>query len=110
MTLKEFVNAKAIELGKDVLRMTAASGSGHPSSGLSIMHIVVALMQDVMRWDPADPWNAGNDRLVLSEGHAVPAVYAVYADMGGMVGISPTIARKLTKADLLTLRETRSVL
>lgn len=110
MTLKEFANAKAIELGKDVLRMTAASGSGHPSSGLSIMHLVVALMQDVMRWDPADPWNPGNDRLVLSEGHAVPAVYAVYADMGGVVGSSPANARKLTKADLATLRETHSVL
>ncbi len=110
MTLKEFANAKAIELGKDVLRMTAASGSGHPSSGLAIMHIVVTLMQDVMRWDPADPWNPGNDRLVLSEGHAVPAVYAVYADMGGVVGNSPANARKLTKADLATLRETHSVL
>ncbi|MBI5763774.1 MAG: transketolase [Planctomycetes bacterium] len=110
MTLKEFANAKAIELGKDVLRMTAASGSGHPSSGLSIMHIVVTLMQDVMRWDPADPWNPGNDRLVLSEGHAVPAVYAVYADMAGVVGSNPANTRKLTKADLSTLRETHSVL
>lgn len=110
MSLKDFANAKAIELGKDVIRMTTASGSGHPSSGLAIMHTVITLMYDVMRWDPADPWHPGNDRLVLSEGHAVPAIYAVYADMGGVVGRDKASGRKLTKDDLATLREASSVL
>ena len=75
MGLSSFVHHKCIELGKEVLRMTTAAGSGHPSSALSIMHIVVTLMQDVMRYDPEDPWAAGNDRLVLSEGHAVDAIF-----------------------------------
>ncbi len=110
MALKEFVHEKAIELGKDVLRMTTAAGSGHPSSALSIMHIVVTLMHEVMRWDPADPWHAGNDRLVLSEGHAVPAVYAAYADLGGVVGGDRQTARTLTRADLASLREADSPL
>lgn len=90
--------------------MTTAAGSGHPSSALSIMHIVVTLMHDVMRWDPADPWNPANDRLVLSGGHAVPAVYAAYADLGGAVGRDRSSARALTKDDLATLREADSPL
>ncbi|MBN2563537.1 MAG: transketolase [Phycisphaerae bacterium] len=110
MDFRQFVNAKAIELNKDVLRMTTGAGSGHPSSGLSIMHIVVTLMHDVMRWDPADPWHAGNDRLVLSEGHAVPAIYAAYADLGGVVGRDRRSAKVLSKADLASLREADSPL
>lgn len=110
MALKDFIHGRAIELGKDAVRMTTASGSGHPSSALSIAHLVATLMYDVMRWDPADPWNAGADRLVLSEGHAVPAVYAAYADLGGVVGRDKSQARVLSKSDLLTLREAKSVL
>ncbi len=65
MSFNAFVHDRCIELGKEVLRMTTVAGSGHPSSALSIMHIVVTLMHDVMRYDPADPWHEGNDRLVL---------------------------------------------
>lgn len=110
MGRSDAINAKAIELGKQVLRMTTAAGAGHPSSALSIMQIVVTLMHEVMRWDPADPWNLANDRLVLSEGHAVPAVYAAYADLGGLVGKDRKSARKLMPEDLNTLREVHSVL
>jgi transketolase len=104
------VHAKAVDLGKLCLRMTTAAGSGHPSSALSLAHVVVQLMYRTMRYDPADPWNPGNDRLVLSEGHAVPIVYAAYADLGGSVGRSPAQRRRLTVDDLATLREQTSVL
>ena len=36
------------------------------------MHLTVALMYRVMKYDPKNPWDAGSDRLVLSAGHAVP--------------------------------------
>ncbi|MCZ6683266.1 MAG: transketolase [Planctomycetota bacterium] len=110
MSLTSIVNAKAIELGKEVLRMTTAAGSGHPTSALSIMHLTVTLMYDRMRWDPADPWNPACDRLVLSEGHAVPAVYAAYADLGGVVGPNRSQCRPLALDDLSSLREVDSVL
>ena len=48
--------------------MTTAAGSGHPSSALSLAHIVTTLMYRQMRYDPADPFNLAADRLVLSEG------------------------------------------
>ncbi|MFH1419442.1 MAG: transketolase [Planctomycetota bacterium] len=110
MAYRDSVHRKAIELGKDIIRMTTAAGSGHPSSGLSIAHIVATLMYDVMRWRPDDPWDPASDRLVLSEGHAVPAVYAAYADLGGVVGRDRRSAKKLTKADLASLRQTGSPL
>lgn len=110
MSFRQFVHAKSIALGKDVIRMTTAAGSGHPSSALSILHAVVVLMYDVMRWDPADPWHHASDRLVLSEGHAVPAVYAAYADLGGMIGKDRAAARRLTRDDLSKLREQASEL
>lgn len=104
------VHRKAAELGKLTLRMTALAGAGHPSSGLSLAHLVVELLYRQMRYDPADPWNPGADRLVLSEGHAVPMVYAAYADIGGVVGKSREAAKKLTVKDLDALRATESVL
>src|SRR5205085_2690482 len=42
---------------------------------------------------------------VLSEGHAVPIIYAAYADLGGMIGKSKQEARPMTRADAMTLRE-----
>ncbi len=48
-------HAKAIELGKHVIRMTSGAGSGHPSSALALSHIVVELMYHHMRFDPANP-------------------------------------------------------
>ncbi len=102
-------HAKAVELGKLILRMTTAAGSGHPSSALALIHVIVELMYRRMRYDPADPWNPSSDRLVLSEGHAVPVVYAAYADLGGAVGSLGN--RKLLAVDqLTTLRELSSVL
>lgn len=103
-------HSKAVELGKHVLQMTTAAGSGHPSSALALTHLIVELMYRRMRYDLDNPWNRGNDRLVLSIGHAVPIVYAAYADLGGVVGKTPEDARQLTGDDLASLRELKSVL
>ena len=85
-SLAPSAHAKAVELAKHSLRMTTSSGSGHPSTAMALSHIVVELMYRRMKYDPADPWNPNSDRLVLSLGHAVPIVYAAYADLGGAVG------------------------
>ncbi|MCP4376249.1 MAG: transketolase, partial [bacterium] len=58
---------------------------------------------------PKNPWNKGADRLVLSEGHAVPVVYAAYCELGGIVGVSDQPS-ELRFDDALTLREGDSVL
>jgi len=61
-------------------------------------------MYRVMRWTPDDPANPGSDRLVLSEGHAVPIIYAACADLG--VAFGPDGKRRaMLERDLMTLRE-----
>jgi len=108
--LAELINDRAIEIGKLSVRATTEAGSGHPSSSLSLAHLVTVLMYHQMRWDPRDPWNPYNDRLVLSEGHAVPIIYAALADLGAVMGKSKHDARKMTHDDIDTLRKMDSFL
>ena len=100
---------KVIDLCKMTVRMTAEAGSGHPSSSMGIAHIVTALMYRVMRYDPKNPWLNTADRLVLSEGHAVPIVYAAYCDLSGVAG-TPDRPVELKSEDAMTLREADSLL
>jgi transketolase len=107
MGFESAVNRKAIDIGKLSVEMTTSAGSGHPSTALSLAHLVTVLMYHQMRWDPKDPWSLACDRLVLSEGHAVPIVYAALADLGSMIiplGKTREAARPMTKADAMTLR------
>lgn len=102
-TTAQAVQAKAIEIGKLAVRATTSAGSGHPTTALSLAHLTAVLMYRVMRWDPAHPDAPGSDRLVLSEGHAVPIIYAACADLG--VSILPgNHARPMTTDDLMALR------
>ncbi len=109
MSFEAAVHAQAIEIDRLSLEMTAASGTGHPTSAMSIGHIVTTLMFSSMRWSPDYPNYPTSDRFVLSEGHAVPAVYAAMATLGVMVGKADD-RRKLTTDDLSTLRQWDSVL
>ena len=108
MTSPSAIHIKAGRLGKLAVRMTSHAGSGHPSSALSLAHLVTHLMYRQMRYDPGDPRHPAADRLVLSEGHAVPIVYAAYADLGGAVGCESN--GRLCVADLDDLRTRKSVL
>jgi transketolase len=103
------LDKKVIKLSKQIVQMCTAGESGHPSSALSLVHIVTALMYRVMRYDVKNPWNPASDRLVLSEGHAVPVIYAAYCDLGGVVG-TPEKPWELRFEDALTLRSADSVL
>src|SRR5688572_24204974 len=111
MSFQQAAHRKAVEIGKLSVEMTTAAGSGHPSTALSLAHLVTVLMYHQMRWDPKDPWNSASDRLVLSEGHAVPILYAAYADLGGMIiplGKGRDAARPMTRDDAMSLRAIES--
>jgi len=110
MSFEAAVHAQTIELNRLVLDSCAAAGSGHPTSAMSIGHMVTVLMFHTMRWSPEFPDYPTSDRLVLSEGHAVPIVYAAAAKLGMMVGPDPEKRKKLTEADLRGLRSAGSVL
>lgn len=110
MSFEAAVHAQAIELDKLALEMTAEAGSGHPSTALSLGHITTVLMFHSMRWSPDYPAYPTSDRLVLSEGHAVPIVYAAACRLGVVVGRDPDKRRKLTPADAHKLRAADSEL
>jgi transketolase len=57
-------------------------GVGHVGGCLSVVECLVVLYHKVMNINPEDPKMEGRDRLVLSKGHAGPALYAVLADKG----------------------------
>ena len=84
--------------------MTAAADSGHPTSASSLAHIVAALMYGHMRYDPSDPASPTADRLVLSEGHACPIVYAAGSELGLAVGRDSHTRRAMTIDDAMRLR------
>ncbi|MBI4462783.1 MAG: transketolase [Acidobacteria bacterium] len=75
---------KANRLRVDCLRATTEAGSGHPTSCLSAAELVATLFFHVMRYDPRRPDYAGNDRFVLSKGHAAPILYAAWAEAGAL--------------------------
>jgi transketolase len=49
---------------------------------MSCVEILLALYYNVAKTDPHDPKMEDRDRIVLSKGHACPALYAVLADKG----------------------------
>jgi transketolase len=69
-------------LRQRVLRMVAEAGSGHLGASLSVIDILAVLYFVKMRHDPSNPEWEERDRLVLSKGHAAPALYAVLAEAG----------------------------
>ena len=67
---------------RDALTMIHRAGSGHPGGSLSVMDLLVWLYLRELRFRADQPDWAGRDRLVLSKGHACPALYAVAAHVG----------------------------
>ena len=70
-------------IAKDIRRMTllcaGSSGEGHLGGALSISDLLAVLYHNKMRVDPQNPKKPGRDRLIVSKGHAGPAVYAALA-------------------------------
>ncbi len=72
----------ANEVRKDILTEVYHAKSGHPGGSLSVADILTCLYFEEMHVDPQNPDMADRDRLVLSKGHAAPALYAVLAEKG----------------------------
>ena len=72
----------ALEARKQIIIGTNRAKSGHPGGSLSCVDILTYLYFDKMNIDPQNPKKEGRDRVVLSKGHAAPALYAVLALRG----------------------------
>ncbi|MFF3142082.1 transketolase, partial [Streptomyces sp. NPDC057927] len=87
--LKQF----AQQLRVDSVRAAAAAGSGHPTSSMSAADLMAVLLAKHLRYDFERPQHHGNDRFILSKGHASPLLYAAYRAAGA-----------ISEAELLTFR------
>ena len=80
-TKKELeIFATKVRMG--VIEGTYCAKAGHPGGSLSIGDVLSWLYNKELRVDPKDPKNPNRDRLVLSKGHAAPALYAALALKG----------------------------
>ena len=80
---------------KDIIEMTGAAGSGHPTSSLSTVEILTTLYFNVLRHDPKRPDWPDRDRFILSKGHAAPALYVFLARSGYFPVVQLKSLRKL---------------
>lgn len=78
----EELQAICKDVRADIVKMTAAAGSGHPGGSLSATEAMVALYFGVMKHKPEDVKWPERDRFFLSKGHACPVVYSVMARSG----------------------------
>ncbi|WP_405469269.1 transketolase [Streptomyces canus] len=77
-----------VELGQqlrvDSVRAAGAAGSGHPTSSMSAADLMAVLLANHFRYDFDRPEHPGNDRFVLSKGHASPLLYSAYKAAGAV--------------------------
>ncbi|GHU04128.1 transketolase [Betaproteobacteria bacterium] len=76
------LEAAALRMRKDILRMIRAGGAGHVGGALSCTDILAALYFSILRIDPQAPDWQGRDRLILSAGHKCMALYAALRQRG----------------------------
>jgi len=79
--LKE-LEKTANDLRRDIIEMILEAGSGHPAGALGMADIFSALYFHILRHDPKNPDWQERDRLVLSNGHICPILYASLARAG----------------------------
>ena len=91
----EELPSKAREIRRDIIRMLAEAGSGHPGGSLSAADILTALYFHLMNHDPANPQWPDRDRMILSKGHGAPVLYAALAHAGYFPRELLTTLRKL---------------
>ena len=65
-----------------IIEQVYEAGSGHPGGALSIADIMAVLYFNQMNIDSKDEKSNLRDRLVLSKGHAVSALYGALAEKG----------------------------
>jgi transketolase len=77
-----YVKAKAKEIRNLTIEEIGTFGSGHIGGAMSIADVLALLYFHRMKVDPAQPRLKDRDQLVVSKGHAGPAVYATLALKG----------------------------
>lgn len=77
-----YLEERAKEVRSLLVKTIGHLGEGHLGGSLSIVEVLTLLYFSEMNVDPKNPNLDGRDRLVLSKGHAGPALYSVLALKG----------------------------
>lgn len=72
----------ALEIRRQTIKELHSLGSGHVGGCMSIVELLAVLYGGILRVEPRKPDWEERDRLVVSKGHAGPAVYAALALRG----------------------------
>jgi transketolase len=73
---------KANEIRQSIISMLLEAGSGHTAGPLGMTDVFTALYFELLRHNPKNPSWSERDRLVLSNGHICPVLYATLAHAG----------------------------
>ena len=72
----------ANEIRQSIIEMLLAAGSGHTAGPLGMADVFTVLYCHTLRQDPKNPAWEERDRLILSNGHICPVLYAAMAYAG----------------------------
>ena len=72
----------ANNIRKSIIEMLCEAGSGHTAGSLGMADIFTLLYFHTLKHDPKNPLWVNRDRLVLSNGHICPVLYATMAHAG----------------------------
>lgn len=73
---------KANDIRQSIIKMLVEAGSGHTAGPLGMADIFTALYFHILHHDPANPTWKNRDRVILSNGHICPVLYAAMAHAG----------------------------
>ncbi|PIR60557.1 MAG: transketolase [Candidatus Pacebacteria bacterium CG10_big_fil_rev_8_21_14_0_10_44_54] len=79
---KKDLAAQAREIRRHIMIMLEHAGSGHSAGALGITDVFVTLYFDKLKHDPKNPDWVERDRVILSNGHICPVLYATLASAG----------------------------
>lgn len=72
----------ANNIRKSIVSMLFSAGSGHTAGALGMADIFTLLYFQILKHDPKNPLWENRDRLILSNGHICPVLYATMAHAG----------------------------
>ena len=76
------IEKKVASIRETIIEMLVAAGSGHTAGPLGMADIFAAFYFHILNHNPQEPCWEGRDRLVLSNGHICPVLYATMAHAG----------------------------
>lgn len=78
----KYLEETANQIRKSIIEMLSEARSGHTAGPLDMADILTALYFHLLKHDPKNPDWDGRDRLILSNGHICPVLYATMARAG----------------------------